>query len=50
MKKTTTFALLLLGLFNMTNVQATTLKVATFNVSMEALNYSEHKRGETANV
>lgn len=34
----------------MSTVQATTLKVATFNVSMEALNYSEHKRGETINV
>ncbi|KGJ95068.1 Endonuclease/exonuclease/phosphatase [Colwellia psychrerythraea] len=34
----------------MANVQATTLRIATFNVSMEALNYSEHKRGEAANV
>ncbi|WP_019027582.1 endonuclease/exonuclease/phosphatase family protein [Colwellia piezophila] len=50
MIKHSTFALLFYGLLGMTNVQATTLKIATFNVSMEALNYSEHKRGETANV
>lgn len=50
MKKNSTFALLFLGLLGMTNVQATTLKVATFNVSMEALNYTEHKRGTPANV
>lgn len=34
----------------MTNVQATTLKVATFNVSMEALNYGEHKHDAPVNV
>jgi len=50
MKKHSTFALLFLGLLGMTNVQATTLKIATFNVSMEALNYVEHKRGEPVNV
>ncbi len=50
MKIHSTFALLFLGLLGMTNVQATTLKIATFNVSMEALNYVEHKRGEPVNV
>ncbi len=50
MKINSTFALLFLGLIGMTNVQATTLKVATFNVSMEALNYVEHKRGTPVNV
>lgn len=50
MKINLTVALLLSGLFCMTNVQATTLKIATFNVSMEALNYVEYKRGETPNV
>lgn len=43
-------SILFTGLAVMTSVQATTLKVATFNVSMEALNYSEHKRGEPVNV
>ncbi len=50
MKKNSTFALLFLGLLGMSNVQATTLKIATFNVSMEALNYTEHKRGTPVNV
>lgn len=50
MKIHSTFALLFLGLIGMTNAQATTLKIATFNVSMEALNYGEHKRGEPVNV
>jgi len=50
MKINLTFSLLILGLFAMTNLQATTLKVATFNVSMEALNYGEHKRGAPVNV
>ena len=43
-------SILFTGLAVMSSVQATTLKVATFNVSMEALNYSEHKRGEPVNV
>ena len=50
MKKHLIFALFSCGLFGMTNIHATTLKIATFNVSMEALNYSEHKRGEPAHV
>ena len=50
MKKLLIFALLFCGFFGMTSVQATTLKIATFNVSMEALNYSDHKRGEPAHV
>ncbi len=50
MNKNLTFFLLFLGLIGMTNVQATTLKVATFNVSMEALNYVEDKRGAPVNV
>jgi len=50
MKINSTFALLFLGLLSMNNVQATTLKIATFNVSMEALNYTEHKRGAPVNV
>ena len=46
---------LLLTLFtlvfsNMTFAQNTALKIATFNVSMEALNYVEAKRGEPVNV
>lgn len=50
MKKLLIFALLFCGISPMTYVHATTLKIATFNVSMEALNYSEHQRGEPANV
>jgi len=50
MKQYLTFPLLILGLIPMINVQATTLKVATFNVSMEALNYSKHQRGEPIQV
>jgi len=34
----------------MASAQDTTLKIATFNVSMEALNYVDHKKGETLNV
>jgi len=49
-KINSTFALLFLGLIGMTNVQATTLKIATFNVSMEALNYTEHKSDTPVNV
>ena len=46
---------LLLTLFtlvfsNMTIAQDISLKIATFNVSMEALNYVEAKRGEPVNV
>lgn len=44
------YTLLFYGILFMAPVQATTLKIATFNVSMEALNYSTHKRGETTNV
>jgi len=50
MKSNSIFASLFLGLISMTSVQAETLKVATFNVSMEALNYTEHKRGTPVNV
>jgi endonuclease/exonuclease/phosphatase family metal-dependent hydrolase len=34
----------------MSSAQATKLKIATFNVSMEALNYVPHKRGEAISV
>lgn len=37
-------------LTTMSNTQAAKIKVATFNVSMEALNYVEHKRGEPVDV
>lgn len=50
MMKTILSSILFTGLAVMSSVQATTLKVATFNVSMEALNYSEHKHGEPVNV
>lgn len=50
MKKYFIIVLLTWVLFHMTITQATTLKVATFNVSMEALNYIDHKRGEPINV
>ncbi len=44
------YSLLLFGLLFMATVQATTVKVATFNVSMEALNYRDHQQDETGNV
>lgn len=50
MKKYFIIVLFTWVLFHMTITQATTLKVATFNVSMEALNYIDHKRGEPINV
>jgi len=50
MKKHSIIALFSLVLPYMSIAQATTLKIATFNVSMEALNYIDHKRGELLNV
>ncbi|ALO35188.1 endonuclease [Colwellia sp. MT41] len=50
MKKHTIIALLALALPQMTFAQATTLKIATFNVSMEALNYIDHNRAEAESV
>ncbi|PKI16748.1 endonuclease/exonuclease/phosphatase family protein [Colwellia sp. 12G3] len=50
MNKYSIIALLAWMFSTMTIAQDTTLKVATFNVSMEALNYVEHKRGESPNV
>jgi len=50
MMKAILSSILFTGLAVMSSVQATTIKVATFNVSMEALNYSEHKPGEPINV
>jgi hypothetical protein len=50
MKKLLIFAVLFCGLFGMTSVQATTLKIATFNVSMEALNYVPYQKGKTPEV
>ncbi|PKG82178.1 endonuclease/exonuclease/phosphatase family protein [Colwellia sp. 75C3] len=50
MKKYSIIALLAWVLPTMTIAQETTLKIATFNVSMEALNYVDHKRGELPNV
>jgi endonuclease/exonuclease/phosphatase family metal-dependent hydrolase len=50
MKKYSIIALLIWVFPHMTIAQDTTLKIATFNVSMEALNYVEHKRGESPNV
>ncbi len=50
MKKYSIIALLIWVFPHMTIAQDTTLKIATFNVSMEALNYVAHKRGESPNV
>ena len=50
MKKYSIIALLIWVFPHMTIAQDTPLKIATFNVSMEALNYVEHKRGESPNV
>ncbi len=50
MKKYSIIALLAWVLPTMTFAQETTLKIATFNVSMEALNYVEGKRGESPKV
>jgi endonuclease/exonuclease/phosphatase family metal-dependent hydrolase len=50
MKKHLIITLLALVLPTMTIAQETTLKIATFNVSMEALNYVDHKRGESPKV
>jgi endonuclease/exonuclease/phosphatase family metal-dependent hydrolase len=50
MKTYSIIALLAWVLPTMTIAQETTLKIATFNVSMEALNYVAHKRGESPNV
>jgi len=50
MKKYSIIALLAWLLPTMTIAQQTTLKIATFNVSMEALNYVEYKRGQSPNV
>jgi len=50
MKKYLYIILITWMLLAMTITQATTLKVATFNVSMEALNYIDHKRGVPLNV
>ena len=44
------YLLLFFGFLSMSSLQATTLKVATFNVSMEALNYRDHQRGDAINV
>lgn len=44
------FTLLTWVFSTMATAQETTLKIATFNVSMEALNYIEHKRGTPVNV
>ena len=50
MKKTLFIPLLALVFSNMTIAHETSLKIATFNVSMEALNYIDRKRGEPLNV
>ena len=50
MKKHFVFVSLFCGLLAMTNAQATDIKIATFNVSMEALNYLAHTPGEIINV
>lgn len=50
MKKYSIIALLAWVLPTMTIAQDTRLKIATFNVSMEALNYLDHKPGESLNV
>ena len=46
MKNKLIITLLTLAFSNMTVAQETKLKVATFNVSMEALNYIDHKYGD----
>ena len=50
MKKYSIIALFAWVFPTMTIAQETTLKIATFNVSMEALNYVAHKRGEAPNI
>ncbi len=50
MKKYSFITLLALSFSNFIMAQPTQLKVATFNVSMEALNYVSHKRGEMPDV
>jgi len=50
MKNKLFITLLTLVFSNMTVAQETKLKVATFNVSMEALNYIDHKYGEPINA
>jgi len=50
MKKYSIIALLAWVFPTMTIAQETTLKIATFNVSMEALNYVAHERGEAPKV
>ena len=50
MKKCSIIALLAWVLPTMTIAQETTLKIATFNVSMEALNYVDHKRAKSPEV